>query len=170
MKKIIFVVLICLIPGVFCLEVSPTQLDFSGVTGEVICKDVFVSDFGVEVIGEDRWAVRDYDGRDFLAHKLDAFDLGLSVDYDENFFVEGESVKEVCLSGSRSGSYHGLLLYRGEGENAGVGIWIVVDLVGDDLIVLKGEVVEESGGNFVLALLIVLGIFLFIFLALLVSW
>ncbi len=144
MRLVLFVVLICFAPVTFGLGVSPAELDFKGNTGEVLCGKVVVSDFDGEVVVEDRWAVRGYSGRDFLSHDLDASDLGISVDY-----VEGE----VCLAGEKSGVYHGLLLFRGEGENSGAGIWIAVDLIGADLISFEGMsagVSEENNGTVLL--------------------
>lgn len=153
-----FIFLICFVPFVYGIGASPAQLDFVGNTGEVICKNVTISDVEGVVLVEDRWAIEGSDDRDFLAHRLDGVGFGLDVDYEENFTAEGGTEREVCVSGKMAGFYHGVLLIKGDGDNSGVGIWVVVDLVGVTVISLEGMSVisSEEDPGIVLVLVFVL--------------
>lgn len=135
--KFILILLICLISTVFALEVSPSEINFKGISGEVVCKSITVAGFDNEdVIIENRWANEEYDGRDFSRYKLDGNYLGLEVSYEKNI-VNDKMISEVCVRGGKGGIYHGVLLFRETGKNSGVGVWVVVDLVESDVILLR---------------------------------
>ncbi len=167
MRLILLFGLFWFVPMGFCLEVSPAEIKFSGNTGEVLCGNISVGGVESFVVVEDRWAERGFDGRDFLSHDGDAGDLGLRLEYEREFVLSGEAKRLVCVRGESSGFYHGLLLFRGEEENSGVGVWVVVELVGADVISFGGmsvEVIEDDSGvsDIFLTMLIVLLIVFFV--------
>lgn len=159
MKKIILGFFICiLLPFVISLEVSPSQINFHGKTGETICKKFTISGSNLNIIANDRWTLDENIGRDFLAHKSSARDLGLRIDYEKEFFIEESIEKKICLSGEKTGDYHGVLLFRADGHNSGVGTWISVELSGEDLITLGDNGIKEGFTDefFILSLILTL--------------
>ena len=79
MGRLVFLFWILIIPFCFGLEVSPISVEFSGFTGERFCEDVSILDFDSEIVVEDRWASKEYGGRDFSKYKLDDGSLGLDI-------------------------------------------------------------------------------------------
>jgi len=168
MKSILFFVLICFLSFGASLEASPSEVSFKGNTGEILCENVSVGGVEDVVLLEDRWAKRGYSDRNFLNHKLDASDLGIDIEYEEKFILSGGVDRLICVRGASKGAYHGLLLFRGDGENSGVGVWIKVDLVGADVISFGGMSANiiENNSNMVKILYIVFFVLLIVLLIL----
>lgn len=156
-------------PFVFSLEASPVSLEFKGEAGEEFCENISIVDFDSELVVEDKWAGEGYTGRDLTEHELSGDDV--KVDLDFNFL--GDGISEVCLKGKRGGVYHGVLLIRERDENAGIGIWIELELEKRDVISFNGMSLVDSVKGEVNTLsfaLTALFIFLFIILLLLLKF
>lgn len=120
------------------LSISPEEIVFEGKVGEEICYevDVMVSS-SIDILVEDRWAEEGVNDRKLSKHKMVNEELGLEIFYNNKFNVDDEEVLEVCLSGENAGNYHGVLLFKGDGVSAGVGLWLVVNLEEGEGVVSK---------------------------------
>lgn len=144
MRKLIsfflFFLLVSLASGMD-LTVSPEEIVFNGMAGEVICENLSIEVDGFNIVlVEDRWAEVGFMERKLTKHRIESKELGLEIDYVDRFVVGGNDVFEVCLEGEKAGDFHGVLLFRGEGVSAGVGVWMVVSLE-------KGEGVASGLGS-----------------------
>ncbi len=147
------------------LRASPEEIVLDGFSGDVICEEIVVSlDEVGEIVVEDRWASSGVSERTFIAHNLNAEDIGLSVEYKDEFVIINEKRVEVCVSGD-AGSYHGLFLFRVKGQNAGVGVWAVVNIEEKGFSMISGDVIRDIGsGNAPMFLLIGLMVVVFVLL------
>ncbi len=111
------------------LSISPTQLDFNMVTNQKSCNQITIYTEKVDsLIGKDKWAEEGVIERKFSLHKFSSGDLDLKTSYTKIFESENSAVVDVCITAKNKGLYHGLLLYKTEGDNAGVGIWMTANV------------------------------------------
>ena len=104
-------------------------MDYVGVEGEKICGELnLFSDGKVVFIGEDRWAEEGVINKNLPSHKLGAGDLKIEIEYLKNVEVDEEGKVGVCLVAKNPGVYHGIILYRIEGNPAGVGSWLELNI------------------------------------------
>lgn len=111
------------------LSMSPTQLDFNMTTNQKSCSQIIIhTEESGFLIGEDRWAEKGITEKKFSLHKLSSDDLDLEINYPKRFEAKNFTATDICITAKKSGLYHGLLLYKIESDNAGVGIWITANI------------------------------------------
>ena len=159
MKLFIFLVmLIFLINFVSANEIgiSPAKIDFIGKVGDAICKEITLFTKDKEVLsGEDRWSAKD--SKELKDYNLRADEFGIEIDYIKSIEFKGSQNVEVCIRGLESGFYYGALIYQV--DSAGVGMWIKVNISGDEnkktnpgIVRLTGNVISDNNsGMFVFA-------------------
>lgn len=173
MKIIYFFFIIFLINTVLAeeIKVSPEQINFTGQINKEYCKNIEIYSSSLILI-EDRWAEKGFTNRDFIKHKFSSSDLNLEIKYKNKTFQTDSF--EVCLKSKNSGVYHGLLLFRENNSNNGVGIWINSEFTSKDTQIvlipktLTKKVIQNTQFNssflLVILLLLILIIELIIFL------
>ncbi|MCX6750830.1 MAG: hypothetical protein NTZ83_05210 [Candidatus Pacearchaeota archaeon] len=105
---------------------SPTSFTFNLVPNEEECGTIIVDSTSPTISVSDMWA----ENKD-IEWKVSLFDTsasshGISIDYDKELSINEREV-EVCVSGSKLGEYHGVILLKEEQEGNSViqmGIWI----------------------------------------------
>jgi hypothetical protein len=106
---------------------SPAQIDFVGKPFEKVCEKIYIKTEGLEnLTGSIRWAKKGYSERNLLKHNLNSEALDLEVEFPERIFLKGQKQIEICILGEE-GKYHGILLYKIEGKNLQMGIWLNVN-------------------------------------------
>lgn len=100
------------------LGVSPSEINIaSGSCGEIY---IFSNDYIGEILVRDRWSMeREENFRDYL---LKSDELGIRVDYEDDFYLNGIVRKKFCFSGS--GKYGGILVFEAVEGNVAVGVRI----------------------------------------------
>lgn len=161
-----FIFLISLISSAE-LSISPTQLDFNTITNQESCNQIsiYTEKLGL-LIGEDRWAEEGIVEKKFSLHNLSPSDLDLEVSYPKKLEVKNFTTMDICIIAKNAGLYHGLLLYKIESNNAGVGIWMTANVSkkeGMSISKLTGKAIavkESDAGTILIILPIVLMIIL----------
>jgi len=155
---ILLVIFIFLISIVSANEIgiSPGKIDFNGKAGEVICNNIELTTKDKETLtGRDRWSARD--SRELGDYNSRADELGIEIDYIKTIEFKGSQNLEVCIRVLDSGVYYGALIYQV--DSAGVGMWIKVNISGDEnkkdnpgIVRITGNVINENNsGMFVFA-------------------
>jgi hypothetical protein len=105
---------------------SPSSFTFNLIPGEEECGTITVDSTSPTISVSDKWA-EDKN----VEWKVGLFDTsasshGISIDYDKELSINERQV-EVCVSGSKLGEYHGVILLGEEQEGNSViqmGVWI----------------------------------------------
>ena len=156
------------------MGVSPPEINYFGEAGENICSNITLfSDRRIVVIAEDRWG--DAESRNILDYRKSADELGISLDYEKISEVNREEKFVMCLKSENSGVYYGALLFRAENSPAGIGVWVVLNISGNnkegaksDIIRITGAVIGSNSRNYPAILLTVFAIILLLILILLI--
>jgi len=177
MKKLLFIFIIFLflfiIPNVISFGISPPQINFLGNSGEKICQKIFLNPDGEGTfLGKTLWAKEDNLERKLSNHFLNPEDLGLKADFNKNFTIKNKSDVEICITGSKSGKYHGVLLYRLQNKPVQVGVWLSVLIKNSREnnfpLKLTGRIIEGKINNLNLGFFNIMGIFDFVLLLFLI--
>ncbi len=128
------------------LSMSPQQIDFNGNVGEKICNNINLkTENGAVLIGETGWAKENYFERKLKSHNLSEEDLNLIIDYPREIEIFNNKTIEVCVTGKKSGNYHGIILYRVKNKPVRVGIWMNVTLEGKGFQIITGNFLGGDG-------------------------
>jgi hypothetical protein len=175
-RVIILFLLVMLSNSVLALKigVSPPEINYFGEAGENICSNITLfSDRKIIVIAEDRWG--DAKSRNILDYKKSADEFGVSLEYEKISEVDKEEKLSMCLKSENSGVYYGAFLFHAENSPAGIGVWIVLNISGNnkevvknDIIRITGAVIGSNSRNYPAILLTVFAIILLIILILLI--
>ena len=126
----IIVLLIILIANVDALGISPSSLSYNQSIGEEKCLQVTVNSVSANISVSDLWAEnKDVEWKFFL-FDTSSTTHGLSLNYLTELPI-GERQFNVCLSGSKAGEYHGVLLLSEEQVGNSIiqmGIWLKVTI------------------------------------------
>lgn len=180
---IVFVVILLFIPFCSCLKIgiAPSILKFKANADQVVCKNItlFSNSKGI-LIGQTQWANEDY--RELSMYDINENEINLNIDYPKQVGFEKADMEkqvEICIIGEKKEKYYGALTYRAENSHAGVGIWMRVEIISEDLdkkedkqesslVKLKGLSSNISYSNLLLFLILIYStIFLLLILALL---
>jgi hypothetical protein len=109
-KTILFFIL--LIPFVSALEFSPASLQFSLEKNEISCKKI---NFEIESSAavHDAWAQNNLEQWSVTNFKTSSDEHQIELSYPSKINSE-EKEFQVCISGSKSGDYRGVLIFREE--------------------------------------------------------
>lgn len=111
------------------LKISPQELFFEGETNKFICKNISIETSEEStVIIQDRWAIKDFQEKDFKSHKLKREDLDLALTYNSSRRVIDLSNELICIKAKQAGFYHGLILLRIKDSSSGIGVWINLNI------------------------------------------
>jgi hypothetical protein len=123
---------------------SPSSFTFNLIPNEEECGTITIDSTSSTISVSDTWA----ENKD-VEWKVGLFDTsasshGISIDYDEQL-SNNENEVEVCVSGSKVGEYHGVILLREEQEGNQIiqmAIWI-------ELIIAEKtqEVINQNAGG-----------------------
>ena len=152
----IFGILISANLGLVCATgFSPSSLIYNLELNEESCRMITITSDSEVISIDDKWAEnKDVEWKVSL-FETDANEHGISIDYDDEL-SEDEREVEVCVSGSRVGEYHGVVLLK-EGQQGNsivqMGVWIklIVHEVGVENPVVNngGNTGSSSVGGFV---------------------
>lgn len=109
-KKIIGLGFLLFANCVLALQFSPTSIVFSTNEGETQCERVIV-DGDNYISVRDAWAPNGLDSWAVSSFNATANDLGIVIEYPRE--IES-GIAEVCFKGSKSGEYHGALIFTQE--------------------------------------------------------
>jgi len=131
MRKLIFLILL-LIPITSALQFSPTSLEFNLEKNQISCKKI---NFEVEsqTTIKDVWAQFSSQEWSISNFQTSSQTHGISISYPNEINPNQKEI-EVCLSGSKPGSYRGTLVFRqGEVGNSIVqfAVWLKVSISGE---------------------------------------
>ena len=146
------------------LGVYPDEMKFDVDIGEKACSQVIVfSSENISVELEDSWAEQGYFGRESERHTLKSELKGIEISYSDKFSFRGQKEIKVCITGNIAGRFHGLLMIRG--ENVGIGSWMSVNVHGNVLSGITGEVIYDIGNGSVVGMMLLFNIALLLVLA-----
>jgi hypothetical protein len=100
------------------LGISPGKVEFSGE-----CENITIFANG-RIIAEDKWSKTE--SRNLEDYNLNARDVGVEINYEKNFIVDGKRKIQICVKAE--GRHYGIFLVRQEGSIAGVGSWLTLDI------------------------------------------
>lgn len=135
------------------LHVFPAKIELNGSVDEELCSKVKISsDYEGNIIVRTKWARKDT--KNINDYYLDAESIGINEYFNKKLNIENTKEETFCLTAEKSGKYYGALLYNTENSYAGVGIWITVNIQGDEAIENKmddkitGRVIKDSETDF----------------------
>jgi hypothetical protein len=135
-QLLMLTMLLILIANVEALGVSPSSLSYNQSIGEEKCLQVTVNSVSANISVSDLWAEnKDVEWKFFL-FDTSSTTHGLSLNYLTELPI-GERQFNVCLSGSKAGEYHGVLLLKEEKVGNSViqmGIWLKVTISGGTIV------------------------------------
>lgn len=120
---------ISLVSGVE-LGISPGDIKFKGSVGEKICQNISIhTDYKGKLIGEIKW-VKDINLiRKIENYKFNSQESGVEADYSSMINISKKDIiSEFCLTANKSGNYYGAIIYKTDGDYAGVGAWVEVNI------------------------------------------
>lgn len=124
------------------LGISPPSLNFSMRIGEGRCEKVNLYSQGVTNIKiKDTWTNGSRLSRDLNDYNYNSNELGINTVYPKVLAVDKKEEFLLCITGSRSGNYQGVLIAEGEGILS-VGMWILADIKSEKKTLLTGKFVE----------------------------
>ncbi len=126
-KTYLFFIFFILLNGVNAvnLKIFPEEVSFEGFPNQQICKNITIeASEPLTIIIQDKWAVKGYNGRELVKHKLLSQNLNLNLKYSKNKTIEKNDSLEICITAKFVGDYHGVLLSRIQNQSAGVGVWL----------------------------------------------
>jgi len=138
---------ICLIG--FCsgleLGLSPPSINLSLDQKEVHCENFKIfSDKKIIVYMVDKWSKGKSKGiRDYV-YSSEYFNI--SLEYNESLFVDDKVKSSYCISANSPGKYNGLFLVRDEDSRVGVGMWINLEVLGEEVSWITGNTI--FGGEY----------------------
>lgn len=143
----------------FRLSASPPEMHFKTKPGEFICQNLKLKGDGLPNLLKiyDKWSTNPM--RDISLYDKNAEDLGIESKYARDITIFLEDDLLVCLKANQSGYFHGVLFLEAENADAGLGIWIKLDVN----LPSQGEENKEN-----LYFFYVLGLVEIIFLAILI--
>ncbi|MBS3071704.1 hypothetical protein J4408_01805 [Candidatus Pacearchaeota archaeon] len=114
----------------FELGAKPSKLVFSGESNERICENVEVfSDKSAVLEGSDYWSAKK--SRELRNYSYESEEFGIVIEY--NKIVNTDAEVKVCVKGEKEGRFYGVLIFSSKEKNAGVGVWLEIDLGGRNL-------------------------------------
>ncbi len=124
---LIFVFLVSL-SSALQIGVSPAESRIKGDVNERLCieLEVYSRDYNGMIIVEDRWS--NSSGRNLNLYSYNSSFFDIDVIYNNRLESLSNQEHEVCFITHNEGKYSGVIIYETEGNGAGVGSWIVLDI------------------------------------------
>jgi len=126
MKKIYFFIFFIFLVGLVSSEeiiVSPGEINFDILQGQISCKNITISSYG-EIALKDKWGEKWSATKELSEYFLSKEELNLHLDYSSDIFIENKTKLSICFSGEDIGRYHGVLLVKNKESKSGIGIWL----------------------------------------------
>jgi hypothetical protein len=132
MKKILIIlgILLVLNPLVTAVGFSPTKLAYNLESGTESCQTITVNSTSEKISVSDWWAENEGIEWNVALFKTSSSTHSLTLKYPSEIFIN-ESKVEVCLSGTKPGKYHGLILLKEEQNGNSVvqmAVWLNVTI------------------------------------------
>lgn len=111
------------------LKISPQEIFLNGTSNEFICENISIKtleESNIEI--KDRWAIKNFQEKDFKSHKLNSQDLGLILVYNSSKRIINQSKELICIKAKKPGFYHGLILIRIKNSSSGIGVWVNLNI------------------------------------------
>lgn len=129
MKFFIFLLfLVFLMGNILAFEFSPTQIDMNLEKNQQDCKTITLTSDSDTIQIYDKWAEnKDLDWNVNL-FRTEASSQGLSLTYPSELLLKQREF-QVCISGSKEGEYHGVLLLKEEQKGNSImqmAIWLKI--------------------------------------------
>ncbi|GIU68464.1 MAG: hypothetical protein KatS3mg093_350 [Candidatus Parcubacteria bacterium] len=120
------------------IGISPEEISLYSYVGEKVCSNFsLIGEFNF--LGEIKWSKEK--SKELKDYVLSSEELGIKT-YFPKEIKKGNY--EVCFVGNKKGSYYGVILYKAEGTNYGVGTWIELNLKDNESILSStGFVIKE---------------------------
>jgi len=130
----ILVISVIMISFVCASGFSPSSLIFNLNKGQEECKKISIISNSDKITIEDKWAEnKDVEWKVSL-FETSASELGLSLTYPSSLSLDQRQA-EICLSGSKEGEYHGVILLK-EGQVGNsiiqMGVWVKATISGQN--------------------------------------
>lgn len=129
----IIILSISIISTVSAVEIgiSPAQVEFKADAGQEVCKKVSVySGEEDNLIGSDKWSGEKTFVKDIRKYTLSSSEKGITFKYPKEVYARNRLEFNVCITGDKSGTYYGSLIYS-TNRSAAVGTWIILKVNGD---------------------------------------
>ena len=112
----------------FRLSASPPELDFKTNVGELVCADLRLqSEESFQFFKVyDRWSL--HGGKNLLSYSYKGEDFGIESRYQNSVVISEENNLSVCFKANKPGFYWGVLFLESEIADAGLGIWLKLDV------------------------------------------
>ena len=79
--------------------------------------------------GSDYWSAKK--SRELRNYSYESEEFGIVIEY--NKIVNTDAEVKVCVKGEKEGRFYGVLIFSSKEKNAGVGVWLEIDLGGRNL-------------------------------------
>ena len=107
---------------------SPSSLTFELEPNQEECKMVTIDSESKTINVSDSWAENENVEWKVSSFNTDVSNHGITISYDSELSIDEREV-EVCLSGTKSGEFHGVLLFQEEQQGSSIiqfGVWLKV--------------------------------------------
>jgi len=114
--------------GALRMGASPPELNFQGKTGEGLCEDLTLFGDGYLRIFKiyDKWSYSK--DKEISSYILDSKYFGIRGNYPPYIGVFEQNKLNLCFKANKSGNYYGLLFIESEEADAGLGIWLKLNI------------------------------------------
>ncbi len=119
-----------LIPSVIAVGFSPSSLVFNLNPNQEECKTITLDSDSEKITVFDKWAENATVEWKASAFNTRASEHGVSINYSKELSKMEREV-EVCLSGSKVGEYHGIIIFQQQQEGNSIiqiGVWLKVTI------------------------------------------
>lgn len=155
--------------GAIQLGINPGKIDYEIDAGKTLCKNVTIttSSSNLVLTGEDMWS-DNKKSRNLDEYNKKAGDFNLKISYEKNIIVNTKKNVNICVVGSKSGTYSGAISYKS--NDVGVVSWISVEIRGNSKDInspITGNIINNSFINsplFPLSLSAVVSLFALLYL------
>lgn len=143
-KLLVLIFLIFPMVSATSLSVSPPHLYFDLSEDQEKCEEILIAtDSESVIIGEDRWALKDY-SKILSDYKLTSKEVGVKLKYVSEKEISKQEALKICFLAKKKGIYSGIILYRAQGTSAGVGTWITANVSAEKPNFLTGRIVSKN--------------------------
>jgi hypothetical protein len=150
MKKIIILLVLILELNFLSSQtigINPTEVNIETVIGGEICKSLTLKATG-EIFAQDRWLKQGEKQKILSNYNLSSKDFDIEIKYNKIFRINEKERLNFCITPKKAGEFQGVLLYKVEGTNFGVGIWINLKVLEKNKMSITGNTIKKNIFNF----------------------
>lgn len=125
------------------IGITPTEISIETFIGEEICKSLILKGKG-EIFAQDRWLKNGEKQRILSNYNLTSKEFDIEIKYNKIFRIDEKERLNFCIKPNKAGEFQGVLLYRVEGTNFGVGIWIDLKVLDQKRTIITGNTIKEN--------------------------